>query len=825
MALIVTLVVPTQWLSLSIRDFDVKKVDQLWLKAAVRSLLVSQATAPEPIQFPTLATDGVSTTVNLSLPEPAGGIVLARAKVLKVSPGQYCKRLIGLAAMSQHAQLEPTIPDEAKPLADLIEVMRQGGHKNLSVRYEQAVHFSQLMNCLSNGSIGMCEAGTGTGKTMAMVSAAIFTAKEKQSRVLLTFPTIVLMFQAARAYRDMCAYIDDVPPLRVVLGRREFVSFDALQEVMNGPAEFDRDVVNKWIKGGARAPDNFGFADTRWLAASLYLLEPHIPLSETLIPEIVRADDPGYVAYHEAFRESRENGPELQLCTHAMLAYDMRSKMQLVGREETYKTLDKNYFRLLTLIKSQPDKVKKSALQVELNEVGVERALNFIDLTDEKGLLPSSRYLIIDEAHLFETNVSSALSEYVSMQGILHTLKAYKAEGGHVSERVLTDVKKILGDISSNSNASNSADLISLHGKTGADLLVHCRELSMAIGKLKAPSETASPMLLVSHLKLTRMLGILSTACKDRNSQSYLKFSPIKLFPQLYVGKSTVSSILAQLWNLQVAVAMVSATLYLRRQEGYSCSYQQMLLNIPATRIKEYVPVSPAWLFSTVEQVVLPPLSASGTPLLRPPTRSDRLTPEEHTKRENQWLDDVSVNLDSIYLSSPGGVLVLLTSFASATYLGKKLEHLSDALVVANEDGLTLQEQKNKFLYLSGKGVKPLWLAVGGAWTGLDVGGHSFEIPIPAKDDNVLTTLVIPRLPFGSNRTITHQYRMMKNPEIPWEMLEMAFRFKQGLGRPIRRDGLPANRRFYILDGRLNDPSFSKSLVNVMRTIEAYKKN
>jgi Rad3-related DNA helicase len=53
-------------------------------------------------------------------------------------------------------------------------------------------------------------------------------------------------------------------------------------------------------------------------------------------------------------------------------------------------------------------------------------------------------------------------------------------------------------------------------------------------------------------------------------------------------------------------------------------------------------------------------------------------------------------------------------------------------------------------------------------------------------------------------------------------LYESAFRFKQGLGRLIRRPGLPGNREIYVLDGRLRDPQFLNMASIFQRMLERY---
>lgn len=68
---------------------------------------------------------------------------------------------------------------------------------------------------------------------------------------------------------------------------------------------------------------------------------------------------------------------------------------------------------------------------------------------------------------------------------------------------------------------------------------------------------------------------------------------------------------------------------------------------------------------------------------------------------------------------------------------------------------------------------------------------------MPAEADNVLTDVVIPRLLFGLNKSVTHEYRIRNEPATPWEIIDMVLRLKQGIGCLVRRAGLPHNRRIH----------------------------
>lgn len=210
-----------------------------------------------------------------------------------------------------------------------------------------------------------------------------------------------------------------------------------------------------------------------------------------------------------------------------------------------------------------------------------------------------------------------------------------------------------------------------------------------------------------------------------------------------------------------------------------------------------------------------------------PPSRRDRLDEEALAKAMSAWLDVVAQELRVIHAQAKGGVLVLNTSYEAVEGLRQRLQAtgqvdgvdgLPHLLLVFAREGRGVMAQAKEFLQLQDAGGKPLWLAVGSAWTGLDVGGHEpreallGKDPLPAELDNVMTDLVVTRMPFGANNSITHLRRVLMRPSIPWDMLDAAFRFRQALGRLVRRRGLPQNRQIWLLDGRLGEPDSAARL-------------
>ena len=49
------------------------------------------------------------------------------------------------------------------------------------------------------------------------------------------------------------------------------------------------------------------------------------------------------------------------------------------------------------------------------------------------------------------------------------------------------------------------------------------------------------------------------------------------------------------------------------------------------------------------------------------------------------------------------------------------------------------------------------------------------------------------------------------------------FRFRQGLGRPVRREGLEPTRRFFMLDSRINEPKFRGMKAYITSILAPYR--
>lgn len=838
-------------------------------------------------------TSGDKVRVMAYIPDVTARAMAGIARQRQTTPAEVAKSLLYALWLDRPAAAR-LVTAHSSPMTALLAHM-----PGKEARPEQVAAFSCMEDALSKGRIGMVEASTGVGKALAAMLAAVRWTQSHASPVVIATPTLALVRQLVAEYRSIASagahavgdggqkngeatpteptpigvVQEPIPACRAIFGRREFISESALRNLIDSKPEFATASVDAWMRRGgrdAKSQNSMDRVEPAWLSDSLLSVEPDMPVNEVQLGEIVAADDAGLQAYRGQFEGAiahPEVGRKLILiCTHSMLAQDMRIRLRRASRDPDFVTINKDIFEILKSMRGtkrakgrgHSEDSHNETLDVQRASLDAARSALYEAFASDTivGLLPSYGALIVDEAHQLEQSFSNAFSEYLPMQKLLRQLFEYKKLGGTVPGPVIDAVSSAIRGLSrcvpkNRSNASQMMPLSATDMLSARLRLSECMDALAPIADrkvtLSTPVERAA---LLMHIK--RAVSLLRLALNDGLGRSYLRLSPTRAYPQIHIGQSSVESILRLLWSsVQCGVAL-SATLYLYRSDGPTSEYMGGLLCIPNEKLAVYPPIEAGWLMDPIAKVDIP--EGDRAVRLRPPSRLDRLDPAEHQRRTELWLDHLAQEIRTIHSSSVGGVLVLNTSYDMVKGLSKRLtnermavptvgevdpededEGHDDVLpahpwIVTAQEGVSIAKQSTAFLSISSRGLKPLWLAVGGAWTGLDIGGHEpfkrlLGLPmLPADIDQVLTDLVVPRLPFGTNNSITHMRRIAMRPAMPWDMLDAAFRFRQALGRIVRRMGLSTNRRIFILDGRLAEPGAKGRLAifwNVIGRLQA----
>lgn len=695
-------------------------------------------------------------------------------------------------------------------------------------RHHQNLCAQHILNALQDGKVGMIEAATGVGKTMAIIGASAELLRDKEfGRAVVAVPTIQLIRQFAKQHRDIeHSGLEDFPTGRAIVGRPEFLCVgDVKALIRSGTLLCDTAPVEAWLAAGGPACGIAESMESAYLVESLRHVSPEFPVEAVRLSIDTELDDPGAIAYAKQFADDETATREIIYCTHAMLAADLRRRIQAVRLSDEGRSINEASSRRIDDLldareeaDSAEEKKSHGALIKNTLDARLE-SLTRIAIEQDAGMLPSWQYLAIDEAHAFESNVANVMAHNISLGRYIRHLSEM-VDGGLLPKSSLTKANNALGlirKLGSNSEYDLSEDSPLTH-----QLRAALQELAdvILLRKVARGESKKHPAFSLAKLQANTICLGLKMAVQNRNARSLLQYSPVRAYPQLAVGRRSVRNDLQFLWGVTTAAVCISATLYLRKLDKDSAAYSASVLAIPRQRMAEFPVIRPAWTFSPVKALYVPENRIdNGARWLRPPSRRDKLKPEAHAKAESLWLDQVAEAMKGI-LKDAQGTLVLMGSYAAAQGLAERLADSDVSRVVASQNH-SLHTQMDRFMALRQKGEKAVWIGVGGAWTGTDINGAHLGIENP-EEDNILTDLVIPRLPFGLNKSMTHKSRIDADPGVPWELLDTAMRFKQGIGRLVRRPGLPKNRRIFVLDGRYNDPQFKDYLSIIARMMANY---
>ena len=375
--------------------------------------------------------------------------------------------------------------------------------------------------------------------------------------------------------------------------------------------------------------------------------------------------------------------------------------------------------------------------------------------------------LIVDEAHLLEQSFSVVHTQLLHVHAIGLRLRS----AGVPPERQRA-IRSALDSL---------AEAITV---TCADDQVHTGLLptfDLLPGPLRAVADSLSDLgrngKSAEHQRHRRVLsharGAVVNAASGRPTIQ-ISLTPVRRYPLLSVGRGNLEKPMQALWSRCRSAVLVSATLYTPDVRGLpTVDHASWVLSIPPDRMATAAPIMPEWV--------------KATPVLHRVPAS--IEPDDSA----EWIDEVADLARQVVASARGGTLLLATSYRTVDALAEQLADLGDRLIV---QGPSRSAAVCAGLFRERAALRSLWLGVGAAWTGIDLSDTS----VSAQDDVLLTDLVIPRLPYGINRSLSHARRRKIAPVS--EQREMLMMLRQGLGRLVRREGVQ-DRRIWIGDRRL----------------------
>lgn len=677
-----------------------------------------------------------------------------------------------------------------------------------------------LMRTLnSTNDMQMAEASTGVGKGAVIVTAAIEQVLRGNAPVIVAAPTFKILNQLIKEHVTVEKSINKMISHVLIFGKNEFISSDALLEWKNDEIESLQNLKEKndndsvvieiikrmekiihdievWVNDGA--PDNpDAIYKKDWALSGL---KYHVPDFDNevscILSNIQQVDDEdrGLLAYKQQFIDSLSAG--ITYCSHSMLARDTIRKLMskyraLRGDADQKAWFDKSINEFL----NSPADDKNDMTYINYLSMLVKN----VESEDISNGLPETTKLIIDEAHLFEENFSNSVSFGVSINKLINNVKNIHPNAS-VQLRQLQD--KIIA-------LSGNENILWIDNRDRSmEVISAIKEMKTIITKKVLPKINKKKRKTAKdHFIYEGNNALTAISNMNESLLSLISFSQIRKYPSIYSSKKNIEKELNFLWEGK-AVCLVSATLYIPTPGNPHDERPYMnILSIPKNRHVGMVPIRPKWIvepvtFMTPEVNNDRLIKRKEADLLKSIKSVDELS-ESGSIEDVEWIKDIAKYLVDARDTTVGGTLVLMTSYDTVHQLETQLHKMApDIPIITSKRGVNIENNTRKFVLNASQHIKPIWLATGQSWTGTDVSGRNLNpVNYDPATDNILTDLVIPKLPFRVNRSISHIQRSKLSyvAEINMTITILI----QGIGRLVRSRGLPHNRRIHFLDKRM----------------------
>ncbi len=602
-------------------------------------------------------------------------------------------------------------------------------------RREQERYYRSILNATKTNrdAIVLAEGGTGLGKSRVLAQLALDLASG-DAPVIVAAPTIQIMAQIADEFVSIAT--GRMPGVAVILGKSQFIDSQKLAIWIDAARDDDdAKAAEEWMKQGAPPVPNGSYGERlhRFCPAVAWLADDLMTIAPSAPVADLTVDD-----------LTKEDDPGRQICR------DLRERAQnarIVMCSHAALVMDRKLKRM-----------------------------------GNPGFLPDTpTVMLIDEAHqlasVAEAAHSSSCSLVMLRQVLLH-MRSHVRGAGTCSERLERLIQQAR---KAPDGAAVTKDF--LEKNEVGKIVDFLKRIPEGIGLSGAQKSIIQAGISVFQAVLRDDFGL------------YIRLSPVRRWPSLLSGPRSLRYFFKSFWESTSSAVLCSGTLFLPGKtplDPLNISYVQTILSLPTQRVIATPPVHPKWATS---YALMKPLGEELDSLL-PPTERNGIDVKVFEVEHDRWLNAVAAKIGEIAETALGGTLVLIPGYETVEALELRLVGLGGRLVVQARDS-GFAAARRQFINLYGQGVKPVWLATGPAWTGLDLSDHEK----PAHEDFMLTDLVIPRIPFGTEHSTIHESRKEIHGFV-YEVYRAAFQFRQGLGRLMRREGV-AGRRLWLLDARM----------------------
>lgn len=643
---------------------------------------------------------------------------------------------------------------------------------------DQVRYYELISAAIPKKKIVFAEGATGLGKTIVQAELGHDLITQGKGPVVMATLTLETLAALASAWYGQ-GFATDIPTT-VLFGRNQLVNPEAAQAVFAELAESsDPDEKERaenalvWLRNGGKPIDSSRTAGivgivpwVAWLVDDLVFVCPGISLDGCLLSDIKEPekDNPAMKIYSRL--RAGIASAQMIICTQAMLAFDVMLRCRTCSEEDALDEKSKDG-------KSKPR--GKLGPYVEL--------------------LGDYHSVILDEAHDYERIVSSVNTKGISLLRLRHFLKTTemgeereRRKGVEYCDETHRLYRLFLG------LWGREEGLFCSYGQEFSSVMTRSQcdafyAFSRMIGKI---SEILDDILSRRGARKKKHFREMDEARESlryflqRKASFRVAGSPVYHWPSISVGKKSVYPQLRFLWKRVQHAILSSATLLLPQRGEQSAHYMAEMLGIHSDEYIELLPVIPRWVTSPVTLMVPDTQSAI---LLSPPTsfRQDTSSPE-WMDAKCQWRANIAWAIDMIAQQAPAGTLVLATSYNDIEEVADQLRLFYDqtgARLICRNHSVSFGVEKAQYEDMVAAGMRPIWLSLGSAWTGMDT---------------VIGDLALIKVPFNCNQTMTFAYRARLNPNV--SRSEAAYLFRQGIGRLVRGADAGA-RRLWILDGKV----------------------
>ncbi len=760
------------------------------------------------------------------------------AEALSVSPNQVCSILINWSVENSIGAI--AIASSRLP----------GLSKEISVSLNH-VQQQALSWAISHGwgkkenqkhKVYYAELGTGSGKTLLALSIARIEAKEGK-RTWISVPSLAIQKQFMNEYVERFGKNTGVL-MALVSGRREFVSESRLnfliQDELSGKSSAGKGSAKASLQSSQVEPDYsdwvaranhwldrladkpHGADRRRWLMGSFLEHVPDFPYTDAdiCITTECPSDDSGVLSYEDQFNLA--DRADIVVMSHHYLALETMARVRagIIGlsKDDSAKNLVQALYNE-SRVGHGPGQRLTHAEVLALIDQKNEICSSLFNVNDVGRLvLPS--HLLVDEAHMLEENFSSANTLKISIRRLpslfarVMGAKGIKpSEGSPTAAKIHDQLHSVCNRMSSVQVSSPGVKVFLNFGNPPVRdrQVVGCAEDLATIMTSFSVSGSGDDAMSLRRVQYA-FKRMLSAA---RYNLSLFSNSPIRQYPQILFGSANHASDFRLLFkSIGIeSTLLLSATIFLPSIGG-AWSSTRFLSNL-GLRAEEACGLradAQDWLTNPVSLYLAPKPSDVSRDF---GAGHSVLLPSNDAKESQVWIKQLAIFCSWSVSTAAGGTLILMTSYESASNLHKQLlsndSALSERLLLsAPKIGQRPAELAKEFLEKSRLGIKPVWIAVGAVWTGLDLSDRELD---PA-DDNTLTDLIIPRTPYSLNQTISAAAKGLTAARHIQTLEEAGGMLKQGIGRLVRRQGVPANRRLFFLDSRIYEKG-KKALLNM----------